>query len=147
MTDKTSGGPAFPVHPELVERLGCENSLSDVGMTLRDYFAAKAMQSYLAHRVWQAEIPHSETARVAYIVADAMVEARNGVAIGRKIEELGLLVKTENCLKADGICTVEQLTKLTSNHLLKIPNMGRKSVMEIEQALFVQGLRLRDGKP
>jgi DNA-directed RNA polymerase alpha subunit len=147
MTDKRTGGPAFPVHPELVERLGCENSLSDVGMTLRDYFAAKAMQSYLADRAWQAEIPHSETARVAYIVADAMLEARNGVAVGRKIEELGLLVKTENCLKADGICTVEQLTKLTSNHLLKIPNMGRKSVGEIEQALFMQGLRLRDGQP
>ena len=147
MTDKRTGGPAFPVHPELVERLGCENSLSDVGMTLRDYFAAKAMQSYLADRAWQSEIPHSETARVAYIVADAMLEARNGVAVGRKIEELGLLVKTENCLKADGICTVEQLTKLTSNHLLKIPNMGRKSVREIEQALFMQGLRLRDGQP
>ena len=46
------------------------------GMTLRDYFAAKAMQSYLADRAWQAEIPHSETAMVAYIVADAMLKAR-----------------------------------------------------------------------
>ena len=146
MTDKRTGGPAFPVHPELVERLGCENSLSDGGMTLRDYFAAKAMQSFCSRSdsdAWES----SKLACDAYELADAMLEARNGVAVGREIEELGLLVKTENCLKADGICTVEQLTKLTSNHLLKIPNMGRKSVMEIEQALFVQGLRLRDGKP
>ena len=45
-------------------------------MSMRDYFAAKAMQSYLADRAWQAEIPHSETARAAYIVADAMLKAR-----------------------------------------------------------------------
>ncbi len=123
--------PAFP-YPDHGRR----------GMTLRDYFAAKAMQ-----RLMDIAMPMSELAAGAYDMADAMLEARNGVAVGRKIEELGLSLKTENCLKADDICTVEQLTKLTSNHLLKIPNMGRKSVLEIEQALFVQGLRLRDGQP
>jgi hypothetical protein len=45
-------------------------------MTLRDYFAAKAMQSYLADCAWRNDIPHSETARVAYIVADAMIKSR-----------------------------------------------------------------------
>jgi DNA-directed RNA polymerase alpha subunit len=121
--------------------------MSDIakGMTLRDYFAAKAMQGFAADP--DTTGPAEVIAKVAYQWADAMLEARNGAAVGRKIEELGLLVKTENCLKADGICTVEQLTKLTSNHLLKIPNMGRKSVREIEQALFMQGLRLRDGQP
>ena len=112
------------------------------GMTLRDYFAAKAMQGLLNCDIEDKDIPVE-----AYAIADAMLKARDGVAIGRKIEELGLLVKTKNCLKAGDICTVEQLTKLTSRHLLKIPNMGQKSVREIEQALFMQGLRLRDGQP
>jgi hypothetical protein len=77
MTDKTSGGPAFPVHPEMAERLGCENSLSDVGMSLRDYFAAKAMQAYLPdamnHNATEGELAWS-----AYKMADAMLKARYG---------------------------------------------------------------------
>jgi DNA-directed RNA polymerase alpha subunit len=150
MTDDQTGGPAFPYEDH-----------GQKGMTLRDYFAAKAMQAAIQHHGVYDETQRSglETtatileyhcdamASTAYVYADAMLKARDEVAVGRKIEELGLLVKTENCLKADGICTVEQLTKLTSNHLLKIPNMGRKSVREIEQALFMQGLRLRDGQP
>jgi DNA-directed RNA polymerase alpha subunit len=113
-------------------------------MTLRDYFAAKAMQGMLA----DPNTPEiMDIAGAAYEVADAMLKARDEVAVGRKIEELGLLVKTKNLLKADNICTIEQLTKLTSNHLLKIPNIGRESVREIEQALFMHGLRLRDGNP
>lgn len=65
MTDKRTGGPAFPVHPELVERLGCENSLSDVGMTLRDYFAAKAMQGFASDPDWRVDMGPEETARAA----------------------------------------------------------------------------------
>jgi hypothetical protein len=146
MTDKQTGGPAFPIHPQFPATVGCINSKSDAGMTLRDYFAAKALQGMLAENGGGA-LRNDKLAAYAYNLADEMLKARDEVAVGRKIEELGLLVKTENCLKADGICTVEQLTKLTSNHLLKIPNMGRKSVREIEQALFMQGLRLRDGQP
>jgi hypothetical protein len=72
MNNTNTGGPAF------ANQLECNRDGYAVtgGMTLRDYFAAKAMQSYLADRAWQAEIPHSETARVAYIVADAMLKAR-----------------------------------------------------------------------
>ena len=78
MTDKRTGGPAFPVHPELVERLGCENSLSDVGMTLRDYFAAKAMEGLIACAENHGDIPHKLCAVDAYRYADAMLEARDG---------------------------------------------------------------------
>jgi hypothetical protein len=46
------------------------------GMTLRDYFAAKAMQGYLSDSEWRAESPNAETARAAYMVADAMLKAR-----------------------------------------------------------------------
>jgi hypothetical protein len=47
------------------------------GMTLRDYFAAKAMQGALAGIATRAEIiRYSDLAGLAYEVADAMMEAR-----------------------------------------------------------------------
>jgi len=65
MTTETSG-PAFPCHP------GIENPLYD-GMTLRDYFAAQAVQGLLASEV---NAPLKVFAIRAYAIADAMLEAR-----------------------------------------------------------------------
>lgn len=65
MSDIKDGGPAFPV-PE--PGLEC-------GMTLRDYFAAKAMQGICAHSdTWGLDVP--QIAERAYLVADAMLRAR-----------------------------------------------------------------------
>ena len=44
MNNKDTGGPAFPVHPDMAAQLGCVPSSSDAGMSLRDYFAAKASE-------------------------------------------------------------------------------------------------------
>jgi hypothetical protein len=46
------------------------------GMTLRDYFAAKAMQGYLGSPEWLREVSPQGTAEAAYRVADAMLKAR-----------------------------------------------------------------------
>ena len=65
---KNTGGPAFPFAGE------SGHCLNDSGMTLRDYFAAKAMQSIYADvrgQGWQ-----KECAKCAYELADAMLEAR-----------------------------------------------------------------------
>ena len=71
MTKDTSK-PAFPCHP------GIENPLYD-GMTLRDYFAAKAMEGILAsnteHEHEDAHI-FDAIAEAAYKQADAMLKAR-----------------------------------------------------------------------
>lgn len=50
-------------------------SISEGGLTLRDYFAAKAMQSYLAHPECEDDYENS-IADAAYYMADAMMEAR-----------------------------------------------------------------------
>jgi hypothetical protein len=69
MTTNT-GGPAFPCHP------GIENPLYD-GMTLRDYFASKAMQACLQNaRPEDTDEPLITWAQDAYDMADAMLEAR-----------------------------------------------------------------------
>jgi hypothetical protein len=67
MTTNT-GGPAFPCHP------GVENSIYD-GMTLRDYFAAKAMQAMESRELPKA-ILATDVAEAAYEMADAMLKAR-----------------------------------------------------------------------
>ena len=46
------------------------------GMTLRDYFAAKAMQGYCSDPDWRSDMDFSDTAYAAYKQADAMLKAR-----------------------------------------------------------------------
>ena len=53
------------------------NADEEKGMTLRDYFAAKAMQSFTAHVGWKSDQQwFEEVAEGAYRQADAMLKAR-----------------------------------------------------------------------
>ena len=77
--DKETGGPAFPYSG--VHRTEEKKQIKDShGMTLRDHFAAKAMQGILANP-GQPDNVNSETAawvaKDAYTVADAILAARN----------------------------------------------------------------------
>lgn len=65
-TPKPTGGPAFPV-PNL------QHDADFNGMTLRDYFAAKAMQELLSQEDYTS---FEHVARAAYMQADAMLAAR-----------------------------------------------------------------------
>ena len=69
---KNDGGPAFPTGNE---RQTGSNSYHYEGMTLRDYFAAHALQGGLAHNRPAAEM--AGWAKWAYQVADAMLAARD----------------------------------------------------------------------
>ena len=69
MNDTTNnGGPAFPI-------VGTHEQVLEIGMTLRDYFAAKAMHASLSLDPANAA-SSGEHARWAYEMADAMLEAR-----------------------------------------------------------------------
>jgi hypothetical protein len=48
----------------------------DSGMTLRDYFAARAMQALLSDSDWRQDMDIRDTAFAAYKTADAMLKAR-----------------------------------------------------------------------
>ena len=68
MSNKNTGGPAFPITAESYR------DVREIGMTLRDYFAAKAMQCY-----WNdPEVvgTQAQAAEWAYEMADAMIRAR-----------------------------------------------------------------------
>jgi hypothetical protein len=72
--DKDTGGPAFPTPT---------HNLQNDGMTLRDYFAAKAMQGLISCPDWRENAGDEVgmdasdfTASVAYMMADAMIKTR-----------------------------------------------------------------------
>ena len=70
MTDTYTGGAAFPLHADIrppTDKAWC-------GMTLRDYFAAKAMQAEVSATNWSGDIDY--TVCRAYEIADAMLEVR-----------------------------------------------------------------------
>ena len=69
--NKDTGGPAFP-GPYANENGHIEVLFKQQGMTLRDYFAAKAMQGLCAGNSTDAQL----IARDAYVMADAMLKAR-----------------------------------------------------------------------
>jgi len=62
MSNTNTGGPAFPY----------ENRYEHEGMTLRDYFAAKAMQAIVSN----GDVDPQKISQASYIIADAMLKAR-----------------------------------------------------------------------
>lgn len=59
------------------------------------------------------------------------------------IEELDLSVRSYNCLKRAGINTVQELTEKTESDMMKVRNLGRKSLDEVKNKLDDLGLELR----
>jgi DNA-directed RNA polymerase subunit alpha len=59
------------------------------------------------------------------------------------IEELDLSVRSFNCLKRAGINTVADLTTKTEEDMMKVRNLGRKSLEEVIQKLQSLGFDLR----
>ena len=75
MTTTNTGGPAFPRPAVFTQTHGLASPEQD-GMTLRDYFASKAMQGLLAAG-GGVVTPADQRAAQAYKMADAMLKARN----------------------------------------------------------------------
>ena len=59
------------------------------------------------------------------------------------IEELDLSVRAYNCLKRAGINTVAELVQRNQEDMMKVRNLGKKSLEEVEQKLIALGLALR----
>ena len=69
MSNTNTGGPAFP--------FVCDADFDyGTGMTLRDYFAAKAMQGFMANKSNPMHYQPEEDGQWAYMIADAMLKAR-----------------------------------------------------------------------
>ena len=62
------------------------------------------------------------------------------------IEELDLSVRSYNCLKRAGINTVEELTEKTEDDMMKVRNLGKKSLEEVIQKLEELGFGLKSSE-
>lgn len=62
------------------------------------------------------------------------------------IEELDLSVRSYNCLKRAGINSVDELVQRNEEEMMKVRNLGRKSLEEVQQKLEALGLALRNSE-
>lgn len=73
-------------------------------------------------------------------------ESKKEKVLEMTIEELDLSVRSYNCLKRAGINTVEDLINKTEEDMMKVRNLGRKSLEEVLQKLNALGLSLAQGE-
>ena len=99
--------------------------------------AAKVLNEHL-----NLFIDLSENAKNAEIMVEKEDDEKEKV-LEMSIDELELSVRSYNCLKRAGINTVEELTNRTPDDMMKVRNLGRKSLEEVLQKLNELGLQLK----
>lgn len=102
--------------------------------------AAKVLNEHLS-----LFIDLSESAKEAIIMAEKPCDTKQKV-YEMNIDELELSVRSYNCLKRAGINTVEELCNKTSDDMMRVRNLGRKSLEEVLAKLNELGLELRDAE-
>ncbi len=98
--------------------------------------AAKVLSEHL-----KLFINLSENAKTAEVMIEKEDDEKEKV-LEMSIDELELSVRSYNCLKRAGINTVEELTNKTSEDMMKVRNLGRKSLDEVLAKLKELGLQL-----
>ena len=103
--------------------------------------AAKVLSEHLS-----LFIDLSENAKTAEVMVEKEDDEK-GKVLEMSIDELELSVRSFNCLKRAGINTVQELANKTSDDMMKVRNLGRKSLEEVLAKLDELGLSLRqDGE-
>ncbi len=87
----------------------------------------------------------SENAKTAEVMVQKEDNHKERV-LEMSIDELELSVRSYNCLKRAGINTVEELCNRTSEDMMKVRNLGRKSLEEVLAKLKELGLSLNLGE-
>lgn len=98
--------------------------------------AAKVLSEHL-----KLFIDLSENAKTAEVMIEKEDDEKEKV-LEMSIDELELSVRSYNCLKRAGINTVQELTNKTSEDMMKVRNLGRKSLEEVLAKLKELGLQL-----
>ena len=102
--------------------------------------AAKVLSEHLG-----LFIDLSENAKTAEVMVEKEDDEKEKV-LEMNIDELELSVRSYNCLKRAGINTVEELTNRTPEDMMKVRNLGRKSLEEVLAKLKELGLSLSTGE-
>ena len=85
----------------------------------------------------------TEIAKSTEVMKEADTESDDRI-LDRTIEELDLSVRSYNCLKRAGINTVHDMTEKSEAEMMKVRNLGRKSLEEVKLKLIDLGLGLKD---
>ena len=96
--------------------------------------AAKVMTGHL-----ELFIDLSETAKNTQVMVEKE-ESKKEKVLEMPIEELELSVRSYNCLKRAGIATVEDLANKSQEDMMKVRNLGKKSLDEVTNKLIALGL-------
>ena len=99
--------------------------------------AAKVMTGHL-----ELFIDLSEATKNTQVMIEKE-ESKKEKVLETSIEELELSVRSFNCLKRAGIATVEDLTNRSENDMMKVRNLGKKSLDEVIAKLHSLGLNFR----
>ncbi len=99
--------------------------------------AAKVMTGHL-----ELFIDLSETAKNTQVMIEKE-ETQKEKVLEMPIEELELSVRSYNCLKRASISTVEDLTNKTQDEMMKVRNLGKKSLDEVTNKLIALGLNFK----
>lgn len=102
--------------------------------------AAKVLSEHLS-----LFVDLSEKGQVAEVMIENNETSKEKV-LEMNIDELELSVRSYNCLKRAGINTVEELTNKTQEDMMKVRNLGRKSLEEVLAKLNELGLSLNQGE-
>ena len=99
--------------------------------------AAKVLSEHL-----KLFVDLSETAKNTQVMVEKEENKKEKI-LEKPIEELELSVRSFNCLKRSGISTVEDLTNKSENDMMKVKNLGKKSLDEVIAKLHDLGFDLR----
>lgn len=102
--------------------------------------AAKVLSEHL-----NLFIDLSDNAKTVDVMVEKAEDDKEKV-LEMNIDELELSVRSYNCLKRAGINTVEELCSRTPDDMMKVRNLGRKSLEEVLQKLEELGLHLRESE-
>lgn len=99
--------------------------------------SAKILAEYLKLFIGLTEVPGDD------IIMVEKIEDNKDKILDMTIEELDMSVRSYNCLKRAGINTVQELTQRTEEDMMKVRNLGRKSLEEVMEKLSELNLSLR----
>ena len=104
-------------------------------------YAAKILSEHL-----DLFINLSENVKDKQIITEKIEDKKDNQSADMSIDELELSVRSYNCLKRAGINTVKELCNKTPDDMMKVRNLGRKSLEEVLAKLKELGLALKDSE-
>jgi len=115
-----------------------DNAIVEAAKILQGYFAK--FSDRLSKTIEERTLQHEESK----VESKALAPSYGAELLSRPIKDIGLSTRSENCLLRGNIRTIGELLNCTKSDLLKIRNLGKMALKEIEEQLAKHGLALRD---